>query len=59
MMENIQFRRAMTTGPKSRVPFGIEGLLMTRNLTFVATSQLNECDNGQNGHAEKYVLHAD
>jgi hypothetical protein len=28
MMLNIQLRRAITAGPKSRVPFGIEGLLM-------------------------------
>gem|GEM_PF-5795954 len=50
-MPNIQLRLAITTGPKSRVPFGIEGLLMPSRLAFVSSSKLNEGDNGQNGHA--------
>jgi hypothetical protein len=56
-MENIQLRRAIITGPKSLVPFGIDGLLMLFDFLFVSTAELNEGNNGQNRHSKKYVLH--
>ena len=56
-MENIQLRLAIITGPKSLVPFGIDGLLIPVIFLLVATAKLNEGHNGQNRHSEKYVLH--
>ena|GEM_PF-1028811 len=50
----------MTAGPKSRVPLGIEGLLIISYCsvsTLVLATVLNESNYRKNGHREKNVLH--
>jgi hypothetical protein len=48
----------MVRGPKSRVPFGMDGFAHAQRLSLVLATVLNESHHGEDGHAEEYVLHA-